>query len=220
MGGPAAGPRLRTPIAERLVALGVAIAISPLLAGIAAAVKMTSRGPVLYRCARLGAGGRPFTCFKFRSMKVGCPKFVSADAKTVVEKTDPRLTPLGPLLRLGFDELPQIWNIVRGEMRFVGPRPDEVWMLPRYSERLRRRLEVPPGITGFATVLDSRNLTTAEGYALDLWYVENRTLWLDALILAVTPLYALGWRNVLGGWRRRLLARLTVDGLLRQGPAA
>lgn len=199
---------------ERLAAAVVTAAAAPVLGAIAAAVKLTSPGPAFYRCQRLGRGGIPFTCYKFRTMRVDAPKIVSEDDKTVVENDDPRLTPIGKFLRKGFDELPQLLNVVRGEMSFVGPRPDEVWMLPRYTERLRTRLAVRPGMTGLATVLDSRSLTTPEGYALDIWYVENRSWWLDALILAATPLYALGWTDVAKPFQQRLLARLQTEGLL------
>lgn len=205
---------------ERVIGFVGTLALGPLLAGIAAAVKLTSPGPALYRCQRLGRYGVPFTCYKFRTMRVDAGKIVNDDDKTVVEADDPRLTPIGRFLRKGFDELPQLLNILRGDMSFVGPRPDEVWMLPRYTDRLRTRLAVKPGITGLATVLDSRNLTTPQGYALDLWYVEHRTWWLDALILAVTPLYALGWTNVGRLARQRLLARLPTDGLLRPRSSA
>jgi lipopolysaccharide/colanic/teichoic acid biosynthesis glycosyltransferase len=117
------------------------LAVSPLLLGLALLVKCTSQGPVLYVSERLGRGGRVFRLYKFRSMRVNAPQITAADGKVLTLKNDSRLTPIGAFLRLGFDELPQLLNIVKGDMTLIGPRPDVPWELGRYSERERRRLD-------------------------------------------------------------------------------
>jgi lipopolysaccharide/colanic/teichoic acid biosynthesis glycosyltransferase len=138
---------------------------------------------------------------KYRTMKVNAPSIVTNDFKMIVTETDWRITLIGRWLRCGIDELPQLWNIVRGEMQWVGPRPDEAWMLPRYGPACKLRLSVSPGITGLAQVLDSRHLSTAESFAIDRWYIAHRGFWLDAWIVLATPVFIAGWRTL---GRRRL----------------
>lgn len=163
---------------------------------LAVLIKLCDRGPVLYRSSRLGRGGLPFTLLKYRSMKANAPPIVTNEFKTIVAAADPRVTPIGHWLRSGIDELPQLWNIVRGEMAWVGPRPDEAWMMPNYGPECRRRLSVSPGITGLAQVLNSRDLPIAESYAIDLWYLSHRGILLDLWIVFVTPLFMAGWTTV------------------------
>jgi len=139
-------------------------------------------------------------------MKVNSPQVITDGFKTVVTPSDPRITQLGKWLRCGLDEVPQLWCIVRGEMEWVGPRPDEDWMLPNYGPVSIRRLSGFPGITGLAQVLNSRNLSTAEGYAIDLWYLAHRSLSLDSWIVLVTPLFMTGWRSIGVDRLRRLRA--------------
>jgi hypothetical protein len=137
-------------------------------------------------------------------MKMNAFPVLAAGFKVVVTDADPRVTFLGRWLRCGIDELPQLWNIVRGEMKWIGPRPDEAWALPHYGPVCKRRLSVFPGITGLAQVLDSRHLSTAEGFAIDLWYIAHRSFWLDAWIVLVTPLFMAGWRTLGRGRLKRL----------------
>jgi hypothetical protein len=137
-------------------------------------------------------------------MKINAFPVMAAGFKVVVTDADPRVTFLGRWLRCGIDELPQLWNIVRGEMKWIGPRPDEAWALPHYGPVCKRRLSVFPGITGLAQVLDSRHLSTAEGFAIDLWYIAHRSFWLDAWIVLVTPLFMAGWRALGRGRLKRL----------------
>jgi lipopolysaccharide/colanic/teichoic acid biosynthesis glycosyltransferase len=179
-------------------AIGVVslLILAPLFAAIAIAVKLSSPGDVFYRAQRVGLSGRPFTMFKFRSLVAGAPAVISADKKMLVTKGDSRLTPIGSFLRLGFDELPQLLNVACGSMAIVGPRPDAVWILPRYSTAIRERLAAKPGITGLAQVLGARELTTAEGYALDAIYIRQRSWSLDAVLIAATVPYVLGWRSL------------------------
>ncbi|MGC4118190.1 MAG: sugar transferase [Myxococcales bacterium] len=180
---------------ERGVAAGCLFTTAPVMGAIALLVKATSKGPVLYVGKRLGKEGRVFSMKKFRSMADGAPMIVEG-YKTQIRDHDQRLTPIGRLLRHGFDELPQLFNIAAGEMSFVGPRPDNDWMEEHYTDVLRDRLKVRPGIVGLAQVLDSRGLPLETGYMLDVYYVRHRSLLLDGLILGMTPLYVLGWKSV------------------------
>jgi undecaprenyl phosphate N,N'-diacetylbacillosamine 1-phosphate transferase len=180
----------------RVFAVLAAIAFAPFHALIAALIYLEDRGPVFYRSKRVGKEGRAFEMFKYRSMRVGAAPKVDEGFKTVVAPNDERVTAIGRLLRCGLDEIPQVVNIIRGEMAWIGPRPDELWMLPRYGSAIRERLAVLPGITGLAQVCDSRHLTTARSYALDIWATRHRTPALTLRIFLVTPLFMLGWRKV------------------------
>jgi undecaprenyl phosphate N,N'-diacetylbacillosamine 1-phosphate transferase len=169
---------------------------APLHLCLSALIKQADGGPALYICRRIGRICISFNLLKYRTMHVNASEIITEGFKTIVTQTDPRVTRLGAWLRCGLDELPQLWNIVRGEMAWVGPRPDEAWMAPNYGPVCRRRVSVAPGITGLAQVLHSRNLSTAEGYAIDVWYIAHRSFWLDLWIIAVTPLFMAGWRSV------------------------
>jgi lipopolysaccharide/colanic/teichoic acid biosynthesis glycosyltransferase len=150
--------------------------------------------------------GTPFALLKYRTMRVDSHAVVRDDFKTVVEKDDPRITKIGRICRaLGVDELPQLVNVLRGDMCWIGPRPDEAWMFSNYGPVIRRRVDVKPGITGLAQVLNGRDLATARSYAIDLWYVAHGTLALDCLIALLTPLFLIGFRSV---------ARWKLDALL------
>lgn len=185
-----------------LGAAGLAV-LSPLLLGVSALIKLTSRGPVLYVSERLGRHGAIFNLYKFRSMRVNAPQVLADDGKVVTLDNDPRLTPIGRVLRLGFDELPQLINVARGEMCLIGPRPDIPWELPRYSDRERLRLRVLPGITGLTQIVDGRSMNNAQNYELDVRYVEQATVWMDLGILLLTLPYSLGARTI----GQRLFAR-------------
>jgi lipopolysaccharide/colanic/teichoic acid biosynthesis glycosyltransferase len=199
-----AGLELVLIVIGRVMAFLLCILGFPLHLLIRVAVKINDGSPTMHRCYRLGKSGAEFELFKYRSMRINVPHHLSTDLKMVVHSHDPRVTSLGRWLRCGIDELPQLWNIVRGEMMWIGPRPDPQWMLPHYGLRSRGRLSVLPGITGFAQVLNSRNLSTAEGYALDIWYLSHVTLWLNAWIILVTPPFVAGWRSVGEGRLSRL----------------
>jgi len=157
---------------------------SPLLAAAAAAIKLESRGPAFYRQRRVGMGGVPFELWKLRTMVPGAEEL---GAGIYVLEGDPRITRVGRALRrLSLDELPNLLNVLRGEMAIVGPRPTIQEQVDRYTERQRRRLEVKPGITGWAQVNGRTSLPWPERIELDIWYVENRSLSLDLRILART----------------------------------
>ena len=166
-----------------LAALLLAIA-SPLLALAAIAIKLESRGAVFYRQLRVGRGGEPFELWKLRTMVAGAETM--GDGIYVIQG-DPRITRVGRLLRrFSLDELPNLVNVLRGEMAIVGPRPTVQEQVDRYTERQLRRLEVKPGITGWAQVNGRTSLPWPERIELDVWYVEHRSLRLDLRILAKT----------------------------------
>jgi lipopolysaccharide/colanic/teichoic acid biosynthesis glycosyltransferase len=157
---------------------------APLLALAAILIKLESRGPVFYRQRRVGRGGEPFELWKLRTMVPGAE---SMGAGIYVVEGDPRITRTGRLLRrLSLDELPNLINVLRGEMAIVGPRPTVQEQVDRYTDRQRRRLEVKPGITGWAQVNGRTSLPWPERIELDVWYVEHRSLRLDLRILART----------------------------------
>jgi len=182
-------------LASSLLALS-----APPLALAALAVKLGDGGRVLYRQRRVGRGGDEFELLKLRTMVVGAERLGAGFA---VSRGDPRITRAGRVLRLlGVDELPQLWNVVRGEMSLVGPRPTLAYQVERYTPRQRRRLEVLPGITGWAQVNGRAALPWDERIELDVWYVEHRSFWLDLRILARTPRALLGgaYKGDTGGW--------------------
>ena len=180
--------------------LGLVLA-SPFLAASALAIKLTDRGPVLYRQERVGKDGEPFELLKLRTMVVGAEQ---QGAGWAVNKGDPRITRAGRLLRrLSLDELPQLWNVVRGDMSLIGPRPTLQYQVEKYSDRQRRRLEVKPGITGWAQIHGRAALPWEERIELDVWYVEHRSPRVDLKILLRTPLALFGgtYKGETGGWR-------------------
>jgi lipopolysaccharide/colanic/teichoic acid biosynthesis glycosyltransferase len=174
----------------------VCVAASPFHFCLCLLIRLWDAGPALYRSERLGSDGVLFQLLKYRTMKVDSAPVLAQGFKVIVEEGDLRVTGFGRLLRCGLDELPQLWNIVRGEMAWVGPRPDLPWMLPCYGRLTRERLSSLPGITGLAQVLNSRDCPTATGYALDIWYKRHRSFWLDLWIVMVTPTFILGWRSL------------------------
>jgi lipopolysaccharide/colanic/teichoic acid biosynthesis glycosyltransferase len=185
-------------VAGASVALGLA---SPVLALAALAVKLEDGGPVLYRQKRVGLHGDEFELVKLRTMVVGAER---QGAGWAVNEGDPRITRVGRWLRrLSLDELPQLWNVVRGEMSLVGPRPTLAYQVERYTPRQRRRLEVKPGITGWAQIHGRARLPWEERIELDVWYVEHRSAWVDLKILLRTPLALFGgtYKGETGGWK-------------------
>jgi lipopolysaccharide/colanic/teichoic acid biosynthesis glycosyltransferase len=168
-----------------LLVASLALAVAaPVLALAAILIKLESRGPVFYRQRRVGRGGTPFELWKLRTMVPGAE---TMGAGIYVVEGDTRITRTGRLLRrLSLDELPNLVNVLRGEMAIVGPRPTVQDQVDRYTERQRRRLEVRPGITGWAQINGRASLPWPERIELDVWYVENRSLRLDLRIFART----------------------------------
>jgi lipopolysaccharide/colanic/teichoic acid biosynthesis glycosyltransferase len=185
---------------ETIAAIALTLA-APILLMIAMLIRITSTGPVLFRQTRIGAGGREFVMLKFRTMKHRCSddlhrtyvKDLLDGAATQQDglfklHNDPRITAVGRALRkLSLDELPQLFNVLRGEMSLVGPRPALPWELRMFPAWAYRRLEVLPGVTGLWQVGGRNRLTMLEGLELDVEYVDHRSLWLDLRILAKTP---------------------------------
>ena len=187
-------------------ALDVAVAgaglvvAGPLLAVAALAVKLEDRGPVLFRQTRVGKDGVDFELLKLRTMVVGAE---SQGAGYAVDRGDPRITRIGRLLRrTSVDELPQLWNVVRGEMSLIGPRPTLRYQVDSYDEHQMHRLDIRPGITGWAQVNGRAARPWAERIELDVWYDEHRSLAVDLKILFRTPLALFGgiYKGTTGGW--------------------
>jgi lipopolysaccharide/colanic/teichoic acid biosynthesis glycosyltransferase len=168
-------------IAIAFVAL---VVLSPLLLIAAIAIKLGSRGPVLYRQPRVGLDGREFEMLKLRTMVEGSDP---VGVGTVVTREDPRVTAAGRILRrISLDEVPNLVNVLRGEMAIVGPRPTIAAQVEDYTPRQHRRHEVRPGITGWAQIQGRAGIAWEERIELDLWYVDHRSARLDLRILAKT----------------------------------
>jgi lipopolysaccharide/colanic/teichoic acid biosynthesis glycosyltransferase len=159
---------------------------TPFLLVTAVAIRLDTRGPALYRQRRVGKGGEVFEMYKLRTMVTGSDP-TPAETWEPLREDDPRVTPVGAVLRrMSLDEVPNLLNVLRGEMAIVGPRPTIEAQVEQYTPRQRRRLEVRPGITGWAQVNGRASLSWEERIELDIWYVENRSLALDLRILART----------------------------------
>jgi len=187
--------------ADVAIAGGTLLLASPLLALAAFAVKLEDGGPVLYRQTRVGRDGVDFELLKLRTMVVGAE---TMGAGLAVNHGDSRITRTGRLLRkLSLDELPQLWNVVRGEMSVIGPRPTLRYQVEQYDERQQHRLDVKPGITGWAQVNGRAALPWADRIELDVWYVEHHSPRLDLEILARTPfaLFRGTYKGETGGWK-------------------
>jgi lipopolysaccharide/colanic/teichoic acid biosynthesis glycosyltransferase len=187
-----------------VVAAGGALAIAaPVLAIAAAAVRLESPGHPIYRQRRVGRDGRPFEVYKLRTMVTGAE---TMGAGLAVDEGDTRITRVGALLRrTSLDELPNLVNVLRGEMSLVGPRPTLQVQVDRYTERQRRRLEARPGLTGWAQVNGRASLPWSERIELDIWYLDNATWRLDLRILTLSTRMAVTghglYRGEAGGWR-------------------
>lgn len=183
-----------------LASVGLAVA-APALALAAVAIKLEDGGPVLYRQTRVGRDGVDFELLKLRTMIVDAEK---VGAGFAVDRGDSRITKVGAVLRkLSVDELPQLWNIARGDMSVIGPRPTLRYQVEKYTERQRRRLDVKPGLTGWAQIHGRASLPWAERIELDVWYVEHRSPLLDLKILLRTPLalFSGTYKGATGGWQ-------------------
>jgi lipopolysaccharide/colanic/teichoic acid biosynthesis glycosyltransferase len=185
-----------------IASLGAAIT-APFVALVALAIRVESPGHPIYRQTRVGEKGRPFEIYKLRTMVRGA-EFTGAGL--AIQEGDDRITRVGAFLRrYSLDELPNLWNVLRGEMSIVGPRPTVPVQVEQYTERQRGRLNVKPGITGWAQINGRASLPWAERIELDLWYVEHWSLALDLKILARTLGLVLSGRGLYkgetGGWQ-------------------
>lgn len=166
-----------------LVFIGMIIT-APIVAITAVLIKLDSKGPVLFTQDRVGMGGKLFKIYKFRTMVVGAEKI--GDGLNLV-KGDPRVTRVGHFLRRWcIDEIPQLINVLKGEMSCVGPRPTLKYQVDQYTDYERRRLEVKPGMTGVATVKGRNKLSWAERIKWDIWYIDNYSFWLDVNVILQT----------------------------------
>jgi lipopolysaccharide/colanic/teichoic acid biosynthesis glycosyltransferase len=168
-----------------LSALGL-ILLSPVMVLIALAIVLDSSGPAFYNSQRLGLNGKEFTLYKFRTMYEESPPRYLPDGSMLVEKNDARVTRVGRFLRLGFDELPQLWNVLIGQMSLIGPRPDLPHALDLYQGDEALRLSVRPGLTGLAQVSGRTDIPWRERLAYDVQYVRNYSLGLDLRIALLT----------------------------------
>jgi len=186
-----------------VLAAAALVASAPLLAVAAALVRLETHGHALYRQRRVGLDGEPFELYKLRTMVHGAE---SIGAGLAVDAGDARITRVGAVLRrTSLDELPNLLNVLRGEMSIVGPRPTVQVQVDRYTERQRGRLSVRPGITGWAQINGRASLPWHDRIELDLWYVEHASLALDLRILAATVRMVVSghglYRGETGGWR-------------------
>ena len=183
-----------------------ALLTAPVVAVLAVAIRLESRGHPIYTQTRVGLDGRLFSIYKLRTMVHGA-EFTGAGL--AIAEGDARITRLGTLLRrYSLDELPNLWNVVRGEMSIVGPRPTLAVQVEQYTERQRGRLAVKPGITGWAQVNGRASLPWSERIELDLYYIEHRSLALDLKILRRSVALVLGgsgvYKGETGGWEGRM----------------
>ena len=184
------------------VAATVLVLTAPLLAVAVVAIRLESRGHPIYRQRRIGLDGRPFDVLKLRTMVQGAE---GIGAGMAVDEGDPRITRVGAVLRrFSIDELPNLVNVLRGEMAIIGPRPTIPVQVEQYTDRQRGRLAVRPGITGWAQVQGRASLPWSERIELDLWYVEHRSWRLDLEILLRTARMLVSgaglYKGPSGGW--------------------
>ena len=182
---------------DLLVSAGAILLLSPLFFACALAVALSSPGPILFQQRRLGRNASPFTLRKFRSMYQNVPDPRNPDGSTQTKPNDPRVTKVGRFLRrTSLDELPQLFNVVRGDMSLVGPRPDQVDQLRFYTQTEKRKLNVKPGITGLAQISGRNNISWERRKCLDVEYVDRQSIWLDLSILARTIPYVLRGKDI------------------------
>jgi lipopolysaccharide/colanic/teichoic acid biosynthesis glycosyltransferase len=187
-----------------LVIAGLLLVIgSPVLLAALIAIRVESPGHPIYKQRRVGKDGAPFELLKLRTMVTGAEHI---GAGLAVNEGDPRITRVGAMLRrFSLDELPNLINVLRGDLAIVGPRPTIPAQVDQYTERQRRRLEVKPGITGWAQVNGRAALPWNERIELDIWYVDHRSFWLDVKILVLTArMLVTGhglYKGETGGWQ-------------------
>jgi undecaprenyl phosphate N,N'-diacetylbacillosamine 1-phosphate transferase len=176
-----------------LLTLPAMMLLAPLFVVIAVAIKLSSKGPVIFRQERAGKNGKPFTFYKFRTMRTDVNPF-GPSPKT---GDDQRLTRVGRFLReYSLDELPQLFNVLKGDMSIIGPRPLYVSQVAEWDERQKKRLLVKPGLTGLAQISGRGKLTREEKLELDVKYVETAGFWLDIKIILATVTQVFGRKNI------------------------
>jgi len=172
------------------------ILLLPLFFVIAVLIKIDSRGPVFFRFERVGRNGKSFKPFKFRTME---KKAIETGLGYTISKDDSRITKMGKFLRRsGIDELPQLINVIKGEMSLVGPRPTFSYQVEKYNDFQKKRLLVRPGITNLVLIKGRNLLSWEERIKYDVWYIEHWSFWLDVKILFITPFVVLSGKGVYG----------------------
>jgi undecaprenyl phosphate N,N'-diacetylbacillosamine 1-phosphate transferase len=180
-------------IFDIVILLPVATILLPVFVVIAIAIKLSSKGPVIFKQERAGKNGEPFMFYKFRTMRADVDPFGPSPKSS----KDPRLTKVGMLLReYSLDELPQLFNILKGDMSIVGPRPLYISQMAEWNERQKKRLLVKPGLTGLAQISGRGELTREEKLELDVKYVETAGFWLDLKIILATIARVFGRKNI------------------------
>jgi lipopolysaccharide/colanic/teichoic acid biosynthesis glycosyltransferase len=178
---------------DLVFSLPAVVILLPIFAVIFVAIKLTSRGPAIFRQERAGKNGRAFIFYKFRTMKFGVDPF----GPSPKSGDDPRLTRVGKFLReYSLDELPQVFNVLKGDMSIVGPRPLYISQMAEWDDQQRRRLLVKPGLTGLAQISGRAELTREEKLQLDIEYVETVCLWLDIKIIFATIAQVFGRKSI------------------------
>jgi lipopolysaccharide/colanic/teichoic acid biosynthesis glycosyltransferase len=178
---------------DLILVIPAAIILLPVLVIIAVAIKLSGRGPVIFAQERAGKDGKPFTFYKFRTMKPNVEPFGPSPKSS----KDNRLTKVGVLLReYSLDELPQLLNILKGDMSVVGPRPLYISQIAEWDQRQKKRLAVKPGLTGLAQISGRGGLTREEKLELDVKYVETAGFWLDLKIILVTVAQVFSRKNI------------------------
>lgn len=174
-----------------MIPVGIVIAISAIF------IKLEDKGPVFYMAERTGRFGRPFKMFKLRTMKVNAPDIRLEDGSTYNGEDDPRVTRFGKFARkTSIDELPQVINILKGDMTFIGPRPDTIMYLEKYTNEERIVLTVRPGITGYNQAVNRNSVLTKEKLKNDIYYVENLSVWFDIKIIFMTVSTVFRHKNI------------------------
>ena len=194
---------------DLLIGFTAMVVLAPLLLLLALWIRLDSRGPALFVQPRLGQRGKSFRLLKFRTMVEGAE---SMGPGLATARDDPRITRTGRVLRwLSLDELPQLINVVRGDMSLVGPRPAPVEHLQRYSERDKQRLEMRPGMTGWAQIHGRNLLTWPERIEKDIWYIRNHGLLLDMSILIRTIMVVLSSKGIYSGRHESVTSSTGVE---------
>jgi lipopolysaccharide/colanic/teichoic acid biosynthesis glycosyltransferase len=180
-------------ILELLLVVPALVLLAPIMLLLAVLVRATSSGPAIFRQERVGLRGRRFTLYKFRTMRTDVDPYGFSPK----DGSDPRLTRVGRWIReTSLDELPQLFNVVKGDMTLVGPRPLLGWQYEQWTDRQRRRCDVRPGLTGWAQIRGRGDVSHEDKIELDLWYVQHQSLWLDLKILAATVARVFGRKAI------------------------
>lgn len=184
-------------ILDKVFGLILLILLAPILLIIALAIKLDSRGPIIFKQKRLGKSGNIFEIYKFRTMYVDAPDIRNEDGSTFNSDDDPRVTSVGKVLRkTSLDELPQIFNILKGDMSFIGPRPDLPEQFEKYTIKQKLKLNMKPGITGYSQAYYRNSITAEEKFKNDVFYIKNYSLGLDFKILFKTGISILLKENI------------------------